>query len=273
MNGKYQNMFEALDHIERITQEFTKVKNRPSRYNRFTDILTCRCFQTRVAHSPSSRQDMVKNRLKHANDLKKNKKEEEEGRSIFDQHIPNLSQSSETLRYKKMIQNQVNLTLNDDQKIHDVPSQQSIFIQKVEQLKVEENKLEDDSGCSVEFSGSDDDFVENPKENWFFRKWRYLLIPPTNRKLIYFHYLVTLAFFGDFFMTSLVIGNIKSIEQESVQDEKFAKTKLVSEPDFLAHHEFFNYIIFTQVIDIILCFFKIVGQHPLEVTDPIDIIS
>lgn len=95
MNGKYQNMFEALDHIERITQEFMKAKKRPSRYNRFTDILTCRCFQSRVTHSPASRQDMVKSRLnktnvKSTNDLKKNRKEED-GRSIFDQPTPNLS--------------------------------------------------------------------------------------------------------------------------------------------------------------------------------------
>ena len=41
-NGKYHTMFEALDHIERITQEFMKEsKKRPSRYNRLTDFLTC----------------------------------------------------------------------------------------------------------------------------------------------------------------------------------------------------------------------------------------
>lgn len=44
LNGKYNSMFEALNHIERITQEFVKAKKRPSRYNRFTDFLTCRCF-------------------------------------------------------------------------------------------------------------------------------------------------------------------------------------------------------------------------------------
>ena len=42
-------------------------------------------------------------------------------------------------------------------------------------------------------------------------KWRNMMIPPFNRKLVNFHLLVASVFFVDFFLTGFILGNYEML--------------------------------------------------------------
>ena len=70
------------------------------------------------------------------------------------------------------------------------------------------------------------------------------MIPPGHKKLQYFHMVVALALYFDFFMTCFLMGNYYFMKTEDF-------------PNFLNHIQIFNWVMLIQVSDIILNFFKI----------------
>lgn len=100
--------------------------------------------------------------------------------------------------------------------------------------KLQEEQLNQSQGSSIHCS-SDDDEGYSFGENFIMRKLNAMMIPPTNRKLIYFNQICALAFMLDFFMTCFVIGNHQAITIEHTQDSMFLDTKLTGDSNFLNH--------------------------------------
>ena len=82
------------------------------------------------------------------------------------------------------------------------------------------------------------------------------MIDPENKRLILFHLIVSLTFYVDIFVTSLLIANYNFY------------LGLDSEKEFLNHRVVYNYIIGIQGIDILLNFFKIQKIDTSKVDDP-----
>jgi len=79
------------------------------------------------------------------------------------------------------------------------------------------------------------------------------LISPDNRRLKYFHLVVAITLFFDFFLTGLIIGNYRFFVGE--------------DNHFLNHQKNYAYICFVQCADILLNFVKL--QNPtLKNVDP-----
>lgn len=76
----------------------------------------------------------------------------------------------------------------------------------------------------------------------FFKYYSRLLVYPDNKKLRYFHLLVAITLFFDFFLTGLIMGNYLFITEQ--------------QEDFINHETSYIYICLIQGIDIMLNFFK-----------------
>ena len=76
----------------------------------------------------------------------------------------------------------------------------------------------------------------------FFQQYNKLLINPDNRKLQYFHLIVAITLFFDFFITGLILGNFLFLTGE--------------QEDFINHERNYVYICIIQGTDILLNFFK-----------------
>lgn len=69
------------------------------------------------------------------------------------------------------------------------------------------------------------------------------MIPPGSRKLKYFHLIVSLTLYVDFFMTSFILGNYRFHKGE--------------DPDFVNHKNIYVVVFSIQCTDILLTFLKI----------------
>lgn len=69
-----------------------------------------------------------------------------------------------------------------------------------------------------------------------------MLVYPDNKRLKYFHLIVAITLFFDFFLTGLIMGNYLFITGK--------------QENFINHHQNYIYICIIQVMDILLNFFK-----------------
>ena len=90
-----------------------------------------------------------------------------------------------------------------------------------------------------------------------FEQYKNLMIKRDNRKLKNFHLLVALTLYADFFITAWIIGNYEFLLQVEGYDE-----------DFMDHRLKYTFIVFIQIIDIILNFFKMPLVDGKEIKDP-----
>lgn len=118
-----------------------------------------------------------------------------------------------------------------------------------EENKVNEYKIAKTQKKKNRFSllFDDDDSLE---QSLFFQYMQKLksfytkcLILPNNRKLHFFHLMVSLVLFYDFFLTGLLLGNYRFL--------------IGQEPEFMDHRFHYRFICVVQISDIVLNFFKI----------------
>ena len=90
--------------------------------------------------------------------------------------------------------------------------------------------------------------------------WKNQLLRPQNRKLKYFHLLVALVLYFDFYLTGCILANFKFTHRLEGYD-----------PFFLGHDGKYTFIGTIQVIDIILNFLKIpmIEGKVLDVPDQV----
>ena len=86
---------------------------------------------------------------------------------------------------------------------------------------------------------------------------RYLLITPKNKKLKYFHLLVALVLYFDFYLTGFILANYK-----------FQNKLPGYDPEFLGYKEKYQFIGLIQAIDIFLNFLKIPVIEGIEIDVP-----
>lgn len=70
-----------------------------------------------------------------------------------------------------------------------------------------------------------------------------MLISPTNKRLTYFHLLVSICSFTDIFLTGVILSNYRFV--------------LGLDDDFMNHRVLYTLICLVQTQDIVLNFFKI----------------
>ena len=114
-------------------------------------------------------------------------------------------------------------------------------------------KEEQDGGPQIEFGqpGYWDYQIKKLEQSYSQR-----LIDPQNKKLKYFHLIVSIVLFWDFFLTSFIIGNYKFYFDEKERTEGVFKN----------HVSNYQYICIIQSLDIILNFFKIEEMKQLVET-------
>jgi hypothetical protein len=104
--------------------------------------------------------------------------------------------------------------------------------------KDKKSSIFDDDDENTEAAGLVVNLVK--KIRMYYKKY---LIPPNNRKLKFFHLLVAVVLFYDFFLTGLIMGNYRFLRGEDV--------------DFMQHSVHYRFICCIQCMDIWLNFFKI----------------
>ena len=89
-----------------------------------------------------------------------------------------------------------------------------------------------------------------------------LMIHKDNKKLKYFHLLVALTLYADFFITLWIIGNYEFLFRTKGYDE-----------NFMNHQGKYQFIVSIQIIDIILSFLKMPIVDGKEVQDPVLVLN
>lgn len=79
-------------------------------------------------------------------------------------------------------------------------------------------------------------------EDRFFQFYHKFLIDSKNKKLKYFHLVVSVTLFFDFYLTGLIMGNYQFMSG--------------MQTNYINHAEKYFYICFIQILDIFLNFFK-----------------